>query len=161
MCIRDRAATFQNSGQVLSIGIYFSLMVIGLASKLPHALFTGLVAKGLPASAAYTVAHTSPVATLFAALLGANAVTAHLSPHVLHSLSHSTYVAITRRTLFPHLISPAFADATTDALRFSVLAFVVAAAASWLRGSSQRWGENETVASPAEDEPVRGALVSR
>ncbi|HEX2704067.1 MAG TPA: MFS transporter [Solirubrobacteraceae bacterium] len=156
------SATFQNSGQVLSIGIYFSLMVIGLASKLPHALFSGLVAEGVPASAAYTVAHTSPVATLFAALLGANAVTAHLSPHVLHSLSHATYTAITRRTFFPRLISPAFADATTDALRFSVLAFVVAAGASWLRGSSQRWGEETApLASPAGDAAARGALVSR
>jgi MFS family permease len=155
------SATFQNSGQVLSIGIYFSLMVIGLASKLPHALFSGLVAKGVPAATAYTIAHTSPVSTLFAALLGANAVTAHLSPHALHALSHSTYAAITRRTFFPHLISPAFADATSDALHFSVLAFVVAAGASWLRGSSQRWGESETVASPAEGAGVRGALVSR
>jgi MFS family permease len=155
------SATFQNSGQVLSIGIYFSLMVIGLSAKLPHALQTGLLAKGVPAGVAYGIAHTSPVATLFAALLGANAVTAHLSPHALHSLSHATVTAITRRSFFPHLISPAFAGALNDALRFSVLAVVVAAGASWLRGSSQRWGESETVAAPAEAGPVRGALVSR
>jgi MFS family permease len=157
------SATFQNSGQVLSIGIYFSLMVIGLSAKLPHALQAGLLARGVPASTAYAIAHTSPVAALFAALLGANAVTAHLSPHVLHSLSHATYVAINRRTFFPRLISPAFAGALSDALRFSVVAFVVAAGASFMRGRSQRWGEDATsvaVTGAAAAVP-RGALISR
>ncbi len=158
------SATFQNSGQVLSIGIYFSLMVIGLSSKLPHALQSGLLAKGVPAGAAYSIAHTSPVATLFAALLGANAVTAHMSPHLLHSLSHATYTAITQRTFFPRLISPAFAGAVSDALRFSVVAFVVAAGASWLRGSSQRWDESAVVTAAAGTTaplPVAGAALSR
>ena len=34
--------TFQNSAQVLSIGIFFTLMIIGLASTLPHAMSSGL-----------------------------------------------------------------------------------------------------------------------
>ena len=42
-------ATFMNSASVLSIGIFFSLMVTGLASKLPHTMFAGLTAQGVPA----------------------------------------------------------------------------------------------------------------
>jgi MFS family permease len=157
------AATFQNSGQVLSIGIYFSLMVIGLAAKLPHAIQFGLIARGVPASTAFSVAHVSPVATLFAALLGANVVTAHMTPHVLHSLSPATLRAISSRSFFPRLITPAFAGALSDALRFSVIAFLVTAAASWMRGSSQRWEETAPLAaaSPAGGLRSQGALVSR
>jgi MFS family permease len=153
------AATFQNSGQVLSIGIYFSLMVIGLAAKLPHALDAGLTARGVPAGAAYSISHVSPVGTLFAALLGANAVTAHLSPHVLHSLGRPTVRAISARTFFPRLITPAFAGALSDALRFSVLAYIVAAGASWMRGTSRRWEEPAAVAQAAPS--ATGALISR
>jgi MFS family permease len=157
------SATFQNSGQVLSIGIYFSLMVIGLSGKLPHALQAGLLAHGVPRAAAVSVAHLSPVATLFAALLGANPVTAHLSPHVLHALSHAQYRAIASRSFFPHVITPAFSGALSLALRFSVVAFLIAAAASWLRGGPQRWEEPATASSGEPSPPlrVRRALVSR
>ena len=41
--------TFQNSAQVLSIGIFFTLMIIGLSATLPHTLATGLAAHGVPA----------------------------------------------------------------------------------------------------------------
>ena len=69
------ASTFQNSGQVLSIGIYFSLMIIGLSSRLPAgALRSGLLAHGVRVADASRIAHLSPVSTLFASLLGANPV---------------------------------------------------------------------------------------
>ena len=156
------SATFQNSGQVLSIGIYFSLMVIGLSGKLPDALQSGLLAHGVPRAAAFRVAHISPVATLFAALLGANAVTAHLGPHVLHSLTHAQLHAISSRSFFPRLITPAFSGALTLALRFSVVAFVIAAAASWLRGGPQRWQEPATASDPRSPGlAAAGALLSR
>jgi MFS family permease len=154
------SATFQNSGQVLSIGIYFSLMVIGLAAKLPHALDSGLLAHGVPASTAYAISHVSPVATLFGALLGANVVTAHMPPHVLHALTPAARAAITARSFFPRLITPAFEGALSDALRFSVIAFLITAAASWLRGSTQRWEEPAASVAPALP-ATPGALVSR
>ena len=67
-------STFQNSGQVLSIGIFFTLMIIGLSATLPAALFHGLVAHGVPAAAAHQAADLPPVSTLFAAFLGYNPV---------------------------------------------------------------------------------------
>jgi MFS family permease len=143
------ASTFQNSGQVLSIGIYFSLMIIGLSAKLPHALYGGLSAHGVPAAAASRIAHLSPVSTLFASLLGANPVAALVGAHALHALTHAQVAALTGRRFFPTLISPAFAGALSTALRFSFIAFLVAAAASWLRGGTYSWSEE----TDAEGEP--------
>ena len=42
--------TFQNSAQVLSIGIFFTLMILGLSATLPHAMAAGLEAHGVPAA---------------------------------------------------------------------------------------------------------------
>ena len=67
-------STFQNSGMSLSIGIFFSLMIAGLASTLPPALIRGLTAQGVPLSVATQVSHLPPVSTVFAALLGYNPV---------------------------------------------------------------------------------------
>ena len=133
------ASTFQNSGQVLSIGIYFSLMIIGLSAKLPHALYTGLTAHGVTVATATRISHLSPVSTLFASLLGANPVRALLGSHALAHLTHAQVAALTGRRFFPSLISPAFAGALTAALRFSFVAYVIAAAASWLRGGTYSW----------------------
>jgi MFS family permease len=147
------ASTFQNSGQVLSIGIYFSLMIIGLSAKLPHALYAGLSAHGVPAAAASRIAHLSPVSTLFASLLGANPVAALVGAHDLHALTHAQVAALTGRRFFPTLISPAFAGALSAALRFSFIAFLVAAAASWLRGETYSWSEE------TDAEPEAGAAI--
>jgi len=155
------ASTFQNSGQVLSIGIYFSLMIIGLSAKLPHALFAGLSAHGVPAADAARISHLSPVSTLFASLLGANPVASLLGPHTLHALSHAQVATLTGRRFFPELISPAFAGALSAAFRFSVIAYLIAAAASWMRGGTYRW-RDETAGHGADGEAVRPvAAVSR
>ena len=42
--------TFQNSAQVLSIGIFFTLLIVGLASSLPAAMSSGLHAHGVSAA---------------------------------------------------------------------------------------------------------------
>jgi MFS family permease len=149
------AATFQNSGQVLSIGIYFSLMIIGLSARLPAALHSGLVAHGVPSADAARVAHLSPVSTLFASLLGANPLAALLGPHVLHSLSRAQVATLTSRGFFPRLITPAFAGALNAAFRFSFVAFMIAAGASWLRGGTYRWsGETAAGEEPVVTEPA-------
>jgi MFS family permease len=148
------ASTFQNSGQVLSIGIYFSLMIIRLSAKLPHALFAGLTAHGVPVADATRIAHLSPVSTLFASLLGANPIAALVGHSALRALPHAQAATLTGRHFFPLLISPAFAGALTAALRFSFIAFVVAAAASWLRGGTYRWSEEPVTANQPAPSPV-------
>ncbi len=102
-------ATFQNSGMALSIGIFFSLMIAGLASTLPKTLSRGLIAQGVPAAVATHVSHLPPVSTMFAALLGYNPVQNLLAPYnVLSKLPAHSVAVLTGRQFFPNLISAPF-----------------------------------------------------
>ena len=130
-------ATFQNSASVLSIGIFFSLMVAGLASKLPATMFSGLTAQGVPASAATTISHLPPIGVLFAAFLGYNPMQQLLGP-VLHQLSSAHALFVTGREFFPHLISAPFHDGLGVAFGFAIAASVIAAIASALTGRPKR-----------------------
>jgi len=127
------SATFQNSAMVLSIGIFFSLIIFGLASSLPATLTHGLIAQGVPAHAAARVGALPPVAVLFASLLGYNPVQTLLGPVIAHlPASHAAY--LTGRTFFPALITPAFSHGLSVAFDFAIGACLVAAVASLLRG---------------------------
>jgi len=144
-------ATFQNSAMVLSIGIFFSLLIIGLASHLPASLDSGLTAHGVPAPDAVRISHLPPVATLFAAFLGYNPIQSLLGPHLLHALPASQAAALTGRSFFPQLMGEPFSEALSTAFTFSFLACLVAAWASWLRGGKYHYREEETeVVSSAE-----------
>ncbi len=127
-------STFQNSGQVLSIGVFFTLMIIGLSATLPSALYHGLLAHGVPAAAAHRAAGLPPVSTLFAAFLGYSPVSHLLGPGVLSHLPAAQQRLLNGRSFFPSLISQPFHHGLHEAFDFSIIACLVAAAASWLRG---------------------------
>ena len=132
-------ATFMNTAFVLSIGIFFSLMVAGLSSKLPTAMFGGLTAQGIPASAATTISHLPPIGVLFAAFLGYNPMQQLLGPLLAHlPAGHAAYV--TGRQFFPHLITAPFHDGLGVAFAFAIAANVIAAVASLLTGPRKRVG---------------------
>ena len=126
-------ATFQNSAFVLSIGIFFSLMVAGLAGKLPAALFSGLTAQGVPAATAVPISHLPPIGVLFASFLGYNPMQQLLGP-VLSTLPHADAAYLTGRQFFPNLITAPFHDGLGVAFGFAIAACVIAAAASALTG---------------------------
>ena len=126
--------TFQNSAQVLSIGIFFSLMIIGLASTLPKSLLVGLAGQGVPAAVAARVADLPPVSTLFAAFLGYNPMQHLLGAATLAHVSPVQAATLTGRRFFPQLIAPPFSSGLHAAFNFAVVACLVAAAASWSRG---------------------------
>ncbi len=130
--------TFQNSAQVLSIGIFFTLMIIGLSSKLPRTLAAGLVAHGVPAATATQVSHLPPVSVIFAAFLGYNPVQSLLGPDVLAHVSHANAATLQGRSFFPSLIEGPFRQGLHEAFAFAIVACLVAAAASWLRGAPRR-----------------------
>ena len=134
-------STFQNSAQVLSIGIFFTLMIIGLASSLPAALSRGLIAHGVPPSVAEHVSHLPPVSTLFAAFLGYNPVQHLVGSSVLDHVSAVNRNALTGREFFPSLISGPFGDGLHVAFDFAIGACLLAAAASWLRGGKYVYRE--------------------
>jgi MFS family permease len=127
------ATTFQNSALVLSIGIFFSLMILGLANTLPGTLDHGLVAQGVPKADAARISHLPPVGLLFASFLGYNPMQQLLGP-VLPHLSHAHATYLTGRTYFPQLMSKPFSDGLHEAFDFAIAACLIAAAASWLRG---------------------------
>jgi len=142
------ATTFQNSALVLSIGIFFSLMILGLASTLPATLDHGLVAQGVPRADAARVSHLPPVGLLFASFLGYNPMQQLLGP-VLPHLSHAQATYLTGRTYFPRLMSRPFSDGLHEAFDFAIAACLIAAAASWLRGGKYVHGAEEEKAVPA------------
>ena len=132
-------ATFQNTAFVLSIGIFFSLMVAGLSGSLPSALSGGLVAQGIPAAAAQQISHLPPIGVLFAAFLGYNPMQQLLGPLLGHlPPGHAAYV--TGRQFFPHLITTPFHNGLGIAFAFAIAANVLAAIASLLTGKLRRSG---------------------
>jgi MFS family permease len=134
-------ATFQNAASVLSIGLFFSLMIIGLATSLPATLQNGLVAHGVAQADAARIANLPPVATLFAAFLGYNPIQNLLGTRTLQALPPAQQHSLTGRSFFPHLISPPFHTALTYAFAFAIAACAVAAVASLLRGGKYHWSE--------------------
>lgn len=138
--LRDRGAgvgmnqTFQNSAQVLSVGIFFSLMIIGLSTTLPHTLSAGLHAHGVPLAQAQRIGRTPSVSVLFSAFLGDNPVQQLVGPHVLSTLGAHNQAVLTGRSFFPSLISGPFRTGLHVAAAFAIVACLVAAAASLARG---------------------------
>jgi MFS family permease len=141
-------ATFQNSASVLSIGVFFSLMIIGLASSLPSTLHNGLVAHGVPNAAATHVSHLPPVATLFAAFLGYNPMQNLLGAQTLDALDPAQAHVLTGHSFFPRLISSPFHTALIYAFVFAAAACLIAAFASLLRGGKYHWSEPDAAIDP-------------
>jgi MFS family permease len=133
--------TFQNSAQVISIGIFFTLMIVGLASGLPDALRTGLEAHGINAVTAQHVAHIPPVSILFAAFLGYNPIEHLTGAHALAAVSAHNRAVLTGRSFFPHLIGGPFRTGLHAAFAFAILACLIAAVTSFMRGGHQRQTE--------------------
>jgi MFS family permease len=128
-------ATFQNSGTALSIGVFFSLMIAGLSSSLPHTLSSGLQNQGVPAATAAGVASLPPVSTLFAAFLGENPVGHLLAPTgVLQTLPSTNAATLTGTEFFPQLISNPFHNGLIAVFTAAAIMSAIAALASLLRG---------------------------
>jgi MFS family permease len=153
-------STFQNSAQVLSIGIFFTLMIVGLSSTLPAALTHGLSAQGVPAGAVRRIAHLPPVSVLFAAFLGYNPMQHLIGAATLAKLPAAHVAALTGRRFFPQLISTPFRSGLRHAFAFAIAACVVAAGASWLRGGRYVYREPLEQAVPTPGARPGGAAAS-
>jgi MFS family permease len=128
-------ATTQNGGTVLSMGLFFSLLIAGLASALPHTLYSGLTAQGVPSEAATQISHLPPVGSVFAAFLGYNPMQTLLGPKVLSQLAPDRAAYLTGKTFFPNLISDPFKKGLAIVFTASLIMSLIAAAASWMRGA--------------------------
>jgi MFS family permease len=130
-------STLQNSGTALSIGVFFSLMIAGLAASLPTQLSSGLQAHGVPAGKAEQIAGLPPVSTLFATFLGKNPIQ-HLLGGTIHRLSSGETRILTGHEFFPRLVADAFHHGLTIVFTAAALMALVAALASLSRGRHQR-----------------------
>jgi len=147
-------ATFQNAATVLSIGVFFSLLILGLSAALPTHLYQGLVSQGVPAASAHQVAGLPPVGTLFAALLGYNPLQNLLGPHVLGGLPAGNAATLTGRSYFPHLIAGPFETGLQYAFVFAIIACLIAAVASYLRGGKYHYVEGAELGRRGADIPL-------
>ena len=142
--------TFNNVGMPLSIGLFFTLMIIGLNATVPSAMFNGLTANGVPVAVAQRLAGLPPIGYLFASFLGYNPLQTLLGP-VLNQLPAADAARITGKTFFPSLISQPFQHGLVLVLSVSIGASLVAALASALRGGQFVHQEREV--SPLHEAP--------
>jgi MFS family permease len=147
------SGTFNSSAQVLSIGIFFTLMILGLAATLPSALYHGLITQGVGPATALRVSHLPPVGSLFAAFLGYNPMQILLGPSTLSHLPPATAHYLTSRAFFPQLIAAPFAHGLTEAFSFAAGVCALGAVASLLRGGKFHYQEQTGVGVDTE-EPI-------
>jgi MFS family permease len=126
--------TFQNSASVLSIGVFFTIITLGLAATLPHTLFSGLTGQGVPAQLAQQVAQLPPIGLLFASFLGFNPIQQLLPSAAAAHVSQAHYSFLTGRGFFPNLISEPFGHGLHLAFYVAAALCFLAAVFSWLRG---------------------------
>jgi MFS family permease len=141
-------ATGMNAGMVLSMGGFFTLMAIGLASRLPGSMYSGLTQAGVTPDAARTISHTPPVGTLFAAFLGDNPIQQlmkQVDPAQLRPGAGVDVATLTGKTFFPELISGAFKHGLLIAFVASIVMLLIAAAASLMRGKRYVHEEQESL----------------
>ena len=148
------AGTFNWSAQVLSTGIFFSLMIVGLASRLPSALYRSLVTQGVSPAVALQESHLSPVGSLFAAFLGYNPMKTVLGSSTLSHLSPATANYLTGRTFFPRLVAQPFSHGLDDAFIFAAVVCLFAAVASLLRGGKFHYQDSVEVSVETQDQPL-------
>jgi hypothetical protein len=146
-------STFQNSGTALSIGVFFSLMVAGLAASLPKTLTAGLQHQGVPHAVAHQIGALPPVSSLFASVLGVNPVQ-HLlaSRGALAGLPAASRHVLTGRAFFPGLISGPFHQGLVVVLSVAAALSALAAVASLLRGG--KYAHPEAGPAPADPAPT-------
>jgi MFS family permease len=155
-------ATFMNSGMVLSIGIFFSLMIIGLANTLPASMSHGLLANGVGAGQAASIAGEPPVGSLFASFLGYNPLQSLLGSQANAHVTNGQWQTLTGKQFFPHLISSPFHHGLVIVFSMAIAMSVLAAVFSLLRGRRfvHDEGDDVAVAHPEHEHIGDVALVS-
>jgi MFS family permease len=134
-------ATLINVANPLSMAVIFTLMILGLNSSMPAALYNGLVQNGIPSQVAQSLSTLPPVGYLFAAFLGYNPLATLIPTSVLQALPAAQVANLTSRSFFPQLIEGAFHHGLVEVLVFSIIVCLIAAGASWIRGGKYIYSE--------------------
>src|SRR5579863_4127288 len=155
-------STFQNAGSLASIGVFFSIVIAGLAASLPGTLSGGLTTAGVPGSVANQIAHLPPTSALFAAFLGYNPMANLLPASVLHTLPAVNQANLLGHSFFPNLISPPFLQGLHAAFYISAAMCIIAATASLLRGKRYIYAQTLSASevAPVDHMPIAQAEAS-
>ena len=153
-------ATFLNSGMVLSIGIFFSLMIVGLANTLPSAMFKGLTANGVSAAQAHTIANQPPVGSLFASFLGFNPLQTLLGSQSAAHVSNAQWATLTGKHFFPNLIATPFHHGLVIVFAVAIGLSIVGAIFSMLRGRRYVHGDDVEVTHPDHEHRGDASIVT-
>ncbi|ATL71884.1 MFS transporter [Nocardia terpenica] len=135
-------ATLMNGGMALSIGIFFSLMIVGLSGTLPGAMNSGLRAQGVPGDVAGQIADMPPVGSLFATFLGYNPLKELLGPSGTLDKPGVHADVLTGQQFFPHLISGPFHSGLVVVFLAAAVMMLIGAVSSWFAGG--KYGVDET-----------------
>jgi MFS family permease len=127
-------AAFMNTGMVLSIGVFFSLMIVGLTNTLPKAMFKGLSTHGVSIAQAHTVANMPAVGSLFSSFLGFNPLKSLLGSQASAHVSNLQWSTLTGKHFFPSLIQSPFHHGLVIVFSLAIAISVVGAIFSALRG---------------------------
>lgn len=128
-------AAFMNSGMVLSMGVFFSLMIVGLTNTLPKALFNGLSAHGVTAEQAHQIANIPAVGSLFSSFLGYNPLQSLLGSQAATHVSNAQWATLTGKHFFPSLIQSPFHHGLVIVFSLAIAMSVVGALFSAFRGT--------------------------
>jgi len=128
-------AAFMNSGMVLSMGIFFSLMIVGLTNSLPKAMFNGLTAHGVASEQAQQIANTPAVGSLFSSFLGFNPLQSLLGSQAATHVTNSQWATLTGKRFFPNLIQSPFHHGLVIVFSLAIAMSLVGALFSAFRGT--------------------------
>ena len=142
--------TFFNAGTSLSIGVFFTMMIIGLSSTLPQALTSGLRAHGVSAATAATIGHQPPVGSLFAAFLGYNPIGTTLGSLPASATRGADLNTLTSKEFFPRLISGPFHHGLIIVFSVAIAMSLIGAVASLFRGGRYVHDEDAAAETPVD-----------
>jgi EmrB/QacA subfamily drug resistance transporter len=129
-------STLMNSGMVVSMGMFFTIIVVGLTREFPLALASSLQDIGA-SSLLPAMSSIPPTGALFAAFLGYNPaqmILSGLSPAVAASIAPATVATLTGVTWFPTTLAHAFMPSLALTFYAGALISFVAAVLCAMRG---------------------------
>jgi MFS family permease len=154
--------TLQNTGQTASMGIFFTIVLIGLSARLGPSFATSLQTAGAPIL--IPVFNKIPATSaLFSAFLGYNPMQVILSflPSTFSSLlSPSALATLYSKHWFPLALAPAFMSSLDDSFYIGAALFVAAALLSAFRGKRYIHGE-DVIPAPQVPKPVTAPSSSQ
>ncbi|MFZ0005705.1 MAG: MFS transporter [Methanoregula sp.] len=127
----------QNSGMVISMALFFTIVIVSLTQLFPPELATSLTSAGA-AGLIGPMSSIPPTGALFAAFLGYNPVhtiLVTLPQTVVAAISPATIATLTGTTWFPTTLAYAFMPSVRISFYIGALLSVIAAALSAMTGS--------------------------